>query len=88
MSAPRPDTFAVVGDPLAQLERALIAEYLERRGFSLSALRELPDEKATALLKAASTYASGRLTEVESRAHFVDDLHHGTEDVPGRRPRS
>lgn len=62
-------------DPVAQLERALIAEFLERRGYSLSTLDELPAEQATALLKEATVYASGKLTEVEARAHFVHDLH-------------
>jgi len=39
----------------------------------------LPPAEARALLQQASVYASCRLTEVESRAHFVDDMH--------RRPR-
>jgi hypothetical protein len=64
-------------DPLADLERALIDEFLRARGHSLSSLRELPPEQATTLLKEASLYASSKMTEVESRAHYVDELHHG-----------
>lgn len=73
-------------DPIAQLERAFIDEFLRGRGYSLATLHEVPEETANALLKAASTYASGRLTEVESRAHLLDDLHHGAPNVPGRPP--
>ena len=70
--------------PLAQLERAFIAEFLQARGYTLSTLHELPEDQANALLKEASLYASRKLTEVESRAHFVDDMHHGAELIPGR----
>ncbi len=82
MNPGRSDVVAV--DPHAELERALIAEFLERRGMSLAALKELPDDQAAALLKAASLYASGRLTEMESRAHLVEDLHRAPQP-PGRR---
>ena len=40
------------------------------------------EQVAHALLQQASVYASCRLTEVESRAHFVDDIHR-----PGGPPR-
>ena len=70
--------------PLAQLERAFIAEFLQARGYTLSTLQELPEDQANALLKEASLYASGKLTEVESRAHYVDEMHHGAQPMPGR----
>jgi hypothetical protein len=63
-------------DPVAALERAFIAEFLERRGYTLEALQRLPAAEAHDLMKQASVYASGRLSEVESRAHLVHDLHH------------
>ena len=66
-------------DPTARLEKAFIAEFLERRGVSPAALHELPAHEAEALLKEASTYASGKLTEVESRAHLAHELHHVTD---------
>ena len=62
-------------DPLAQMELSFIKEFLERRGYSLTTLHELPHEQAERLLKEASVYASGKLTEVESRAHYVHDVH-------------
>lgn len=72
-------------DPLAKIERALIEEFLRAKGCSLETLHNLPAEKANALLKEASLYASGRLTEVESRAHFVHDIHGEDQPSPGQR---
>ena len=63
-------------DQNAQLERALIAEFLEKRGFTDETLRALPASERHQLLEQASIWASSRLAEVESRAHFVHDLHH------------
>ena len=64
-----------IEDPLAQLEKALIDEYLLARGHTLATVHTLPDAAARALLREASRYASGKLTEVESRAHYVDEIH-------------
>ena len=66
----------VRADQTAKLEQAFIAEFLERSGHTPDSLRMLPSDQAEALMKQASAYASGRLTEVESRAHFVHDIHH------------
>ena len=67
-AAPRPDQTAA-------LETALIAEFLERRGHTLHTVSLLPDAERHALMREASFHASMRLSEVESRAHYVDDLH-------------
>ncbi len=64
-------------EPLAQLERHLIDDYLVERGHDPDALRQRADAAARTLLAAASQYAALRLTEVESRAHYVRDLHDG-----------
>ena len=74
-------------DPLAQLERAFIEEYLHGRGQHLNTLAALPREQANALMKEASAYASGRLTEVETRAHLVGDLHDASAPLSGKNPR-
>ncbi len=63
-------------DQTARLEQALITEFLERRGLTREALDGLPDSEVHAILTQASAYASARLAEVESRAHYVHDLHH------------
>ena len=62
-------------DQTAELERALIGEFLERRGYTLQTVRELPEAEQHAIMREASLYASSRLTEVESRAQYLDDLH-------------
>ena len=66
--APRPDQ-------TAELEKALIAEFLEQRGHTLHSIQSLPDAERHVQMREASLHASMRLTEVESRARFVDDLH-------------
>jgi len=72
--------------PLAQLERALIDEYLRGRGYDRSTLASLTSAERHALLKEASSFASGRLSEVETRSQFVHELHDGGE-VPGAHRR-
>ena len=71
----KPPADTPIGDPQAQLEIALIDEYLRTRGVSRHNLREIPAEKAAALMREASSYASARLTELESRAHYVEEIH-------------
>jgi hypothetical protein len=67
------------GDRHAQLERAFITEYLLSRHRTPESIKELPPDQASALLREASLYASGRLCEVESRAHLIAELHQGHE---------
>ena len=74
-------------DPHAQLERAFIEEYLRLRDQSLATLKGLPAGEAELLLHEASLFASGRLAEVESRAHLVDELHRVPESA-GRQVQS
>ena len=62
---------------LGQLEHALIEEFVRARGYDPLRLADLPEEDRITLLKEASIYASGKLTEMESREHFLDELHHG-----------
>jgi hypothetical protein len=63
-------------EPLAELERTLIDEYIRRAGHDPVEVRARGDEAARKLLIDASVHAAARLTEVESRAHYVRDLHH------------
>lgn len=62
-------------DPEAQLERAFIDEYLRLHGHDPDAVRLLPEAEVTTLLEAASIYAAGKLAELESRSHYVHDIH-------------
>lgn len=68
------------GQPLAEdihafLEKTLIEAYLKGKGYSLEELKSLPEKEAKQLMKEASTYASGKLAELEDRAHLVRELH-------------
>ena len=64
--------------PLAEVEHHLMAAYLATSGHTLEELQARADPEARALLADASKYASGKLTEVEARSHYVRELH-GTE---------
>lgn len=62
-------------DPHAQLERTLIDDYVRTLGFDPDELRGRGDAEARGVLRDASTYAATRLSEVESRAHYIHDIH-------------
>ena len=62
-------------DPEGKLEKALIEEFLQARGLDSSALHALPEDEARRIWTEASTYAAGRLAEVESRALYVHEIH-------------
>jgi len=64
-----------IEDRNALLEKTLIEEYLQEKGYSLKELKKLPEELADKLMKEASKYASLKLEEVASRAKFIKDLH-------------
>ncbi len=66
---------APLEEPLAELEWRLISEYVEAAGQDLHALLARHDEAAKKLLAEASLHASARLTEVESRSHYLRKLH-------------
>ena len=65
----------------ALLERCLIDEYLKNKGYTRISLKSLPDEVAHQLMKEASTYASGKLSEIEIRARFTEDLHEASHSL-------
>lgn len=64
-----------IEEPLAELERRLIDEYLRKSGHDPDVLRARRDDEARKLLTAAATYAASKLTEIESRSHYVRELH-------------
>jgi hypothetical protein len=63
-----------IHEPLAELERELISAYLAGAGHSVESLTMRTDNEARRLLAEASSYASARLAEVESRLHYVRRL--------------
>ena len=64
--------------PRAQLERALMDEYVRLHGYDPGSVRLRPETEVMTLLEAASEYAADKLAEFESRAHDVHDIR--TED--------
>jgi hypothetical protein len=68
----------------AELEIALIDEFLRARGMDRRRLPELSPEEATRLMKEASAHATAQLSEFESRAHYVHEMH-GTTTRPKKR---
>jgi uncharacterized protein (DUF302 family) len=64
--------------PLGQLERSLIDEFVRARGYDPARLSALPEGERDRLLRDASVHASSKLTEVESRSHYLDEMHSGS----------
>jgi hypothetical protein len=62
-------------EPLAALERQFIAEYLEAAGLDYHTLLMRHDDEARRILAHATLHASERLSEIEARSHFLDNLH-------------
>jgi hypothetical protein len=65
----------IAEDMHAHLEQSLIEAYLKGKGYTLEDLKKLPEAEAKQLMKEASIYASGKLAELEERAHFLRELH-------------
>lgn len=65
-------------EPLAELERHLIAAYVAGAGEDLHHLQARTDEAARHLLADASRYASVKLSEIEARFHYLHMLHGGS----------
>jgi hypothetical protein len=67
-------TLRRVGDPHASLERLLVEEFLQTRGHTWRSLSGLERTEADTLLGSATLYATLRLAEIESRAHYLDEV--------------
>ena len=63
-----------IEEPLAELERILIDEYIRLAGHDPAALRARHDDVSWTVLCPASTHAAMRLTEVEARLHYLRGL--------------
>lgn len=61
--------------PQSALERKLIEEYLQEKGFTWESAHALPEEEFHRLMTEACKYASLKLAEVESRAHLRREIH-------------
>lgn len=72
---PNPPDTTPLEEPQARLELAFIEEYLRSLGYDPAEVRHRTDAHALQLLIQASTYAATRLTEMESRARYIHDIH-------------
>ena len=61
-------------EPLAQLERELMTAYVAGAGENIEALVSRTDEQARRLVADASLYATSRLSEIETRLHYLRSL--------------
>ncbi len=60
--------------PQSALERQLVEDYLNSKGFTRQDLHNLPEEQARQLMKEACNYASLKLAELESKSKFLDEI--------------
>jgi hypothetical protein len=65
---------APLEEPLAELERHLIAAYVAGAGHDLQQLLKRPGADARTLLSEASRFASEKLSEIEARSHYLHSL--------------
>ena len=73
MATPPPER--PIEEPLSELERQFITEYLANAGADYHALVARHDDQARSLLRQAAQYASVRLSEIEARSDYVHKLH-------------
>jgi hypothetical protein len=60
--------------PQSALERHLVEDYLQSKGYRKEDLQKLPKEQAKALMREACTYASLKLAEHEAKSQFRDEI--------------
>ena len=69
---------SIMDDPNIALKESLIEEYLNEQGYSVEKLHHLPERVVKQLMKEANRYATLKIEEIESKAHFVNELLGGT----------
>jgi hypothetical protein len=62
-------------EPCPEDKTALIEQFIWARGLDPAKLHDLPDDERKQLVKEAAADACSRLAEMESRAHYVHELH-------------
>ena len=60
--------------PLSDLERLYIEEYLKSKGYRWEDLHDLPPEEVKIIMTEACNYTSLKLAELESKAHFRQEI--------------
>ena len=65
-----------IEDHEAELERALVDEFLRLRGYARESLSRLPEDERAELLRQARRHAAEKLAEIGARARYVHEIHH------------
>jgi len=73
--AQSPLTSVPMEEPLAELERRIIADFVRGAGQDPATIHSRVDDASKQLLAHAVIYAAGRLAEVECRSHYLRKLH-------------
>jgi hypothetical protein len=60
--------------PLSELEKLYMGEYLKSKGYRWEDLHNLPPEEMKIIMTEACRYVSLKLAEMESRAHFRQEI--------------
>lgn len=61
--------------PQSVMEKSLLEAYLQQKGYQLADLANMPEAHAKALMTEACLYASLKMAQVESTAHFREKIH-------------
>lgn len=64
----------ITEEPQSVMEKMLLEEFLRGKGYQLKDLHTLPETQAKTLMKEASQYASLKMAQVESSAHFREKI--------------
>ena len=64
-----------IDDYEAQLENALVDEFLRLRGYAREDLPGLPADECAQVLREARMHAAEKLAEIGARAHYVKEIH-------------
>ena len=68
------DSYKPEDETRAILEKGIIDEFLKNKGYTRESLKKLPPEDARRIMTEASIYASGKLTEIETKAHYRQEI--------------
>jgi hypothetical protein len=60
--------------PQSALEKKLVEDYLQSKGYSREALHKLPEEMVKQLMKEACMYASLKLAELQAKSQFREEI--------------
>jgi hypothetical protein len=60
--------------PQSALEKKLVEDYLQSKGYSREGLHKLPEDLVKQLMKEACMYASLKLAELQAKSQFREEI--------------